>query len=55
MFAFVFAESLFAFAYATPPFVLALLFERYTTRAALGEIYQGAGQGGPGPRVTDNV
>lgn len=33
MFAFVFDESLFAFAYETPAFELALLLERYTTRA----------------------
>ena len=32
MFAFVFDESLFAFAYETPPFAFALLFDRYTTR-----------------------
>jgi len=38
---FVFAASLFAFAYATPQFELALLLERYTTRAGRrgGEIY----------------
>lgn len=33
MFVFVFDESLFAFAYETPAFELALLLERYTTRA----------------------
>lgn len=53
---FVFAASLFAFAYATPQFELALLLERYTTRAGRrGEIYRfrvGYGPGGPGPRVT---
>lgn len=32
MFEFVFEESLFAFAYATPPFVFELLFDRRTTR-----------------------
>ena len=32
MFAFVFDESLFAFAYETPPNAFALLFDRYTTR-----------------------
>ena len=31
--AFVFDESLFAFVYETPAFELALLLERYTTRA----------------------
>ncbi len=33
MFVFVFDESLFVFANETPAFELALLFERYTTRA----------------------
>ena len=38
--AFVFDESLFAFAYETPAFVLALLLERRTTRADdIGKIY----------------
>lgn len=32
MFAFEFDEALFAFAYDTPPFEFALLFERQTTR-----------------------
>ena len=32
LFAFVFEESLFAFAYATPPCEFALLYERPTTR-----------------------
>lgn len=35
IFVFVFDESLFAFTYATPPFVFALLFERLTTREPL--------------------
>lgn len=38
MFVFVFEESLFVFAYATPPFAFALLFDRYTTRC-LWEIH----------------
>lgn len=38
MFAFVFDESLFVFAYATPPFAFALLFDRNTTRC-LWEIH----------------
>lgn len=38
MFVFVFDESLFVFAYATPPFAFALLFDRYTTRC-LWEIH----------------
>lgn len=38
MFAFVTDESLFVFAYATPPFAFALLFDRYTTRC-LWEIH----------------
>lgn len=32
MFAFVFDESLFEFAYDTPPFAFALLYDRQTTR-----------------------
>ena len=35
---FAFDESLFAFAYATPPFAFALLFDRSTTRE-LGRIH----------------
>ncbi len=48
MFVFVVDGSLFEFAYETPAFVLALLFERYTTRPAeVGEIYR-FGFRGPG-------
>lgn len=53
---FVFAASLFAFAYATPQFELALLLERYTTRAGRrGGDLPFSGRLGPrrsGPRVT---
>lgn len=45
MFVFVFDESLFVFAYATPPFAFALLFDRYTTRC-LWEIHLCFSNGG---------
>lgn len=45
MFVFVFDESLFVFAYATPPFAFALLFDRYTTRC-LWEIHLCFSKGG---------
>lgn len=43
---FAFDESLFAFAYATPPFAFALLFDRSTTRE-LGRICQYVNYRGP--------
>ena len=45
MFVFVFDESLFVFAYATPPFAFALLCDRYTTRC-LWEIHLCFSNGG---------
>lgn len=45
MFVYVFDESLFVFAYATPPFAFALLFDRYTTRC-LWEIHLCFSNGG---------
>ena len=45
MFVFVFDESLFVFAYATPPSAYALLCDRYTTRC-LWEIHLCFSNGG---------
>ena len=39
MFVFVFEVALFAWTYATPPFVFALLYERATTRTPSACLY----------------